>query len=177
MSALQTSFWWDRSDRPAHLEAVIFSLDALLADPRADERLLAEAVWDLHCDGIRVAVVTAGHWPAVLRPLRELLGDGAVEVLVTGDEVSRPKPDPEVYRHALWQLGVRAVDAIAVEDSAAGLRAAVAAGLTTVVVTTERSAGDDFTGAAAVLSGREASEQLSVHGCRRMQLGSPRLSA
>jgi beta-phosphoglucomutase-like phosphatase (HAD superfamily) len=177
MSALRTSFWWDRSDRPAHLEAVIFSLDALLADPRADERLLAEAVWDLHCAGIRVAVVTAGHWPAVHQPLRELLGDGAVEVLVTGDEVSRPKPDPEVYRHALWQLGVRAADAMAIEDSSAGLQAAVAAGLTTVVVTTEGCAGDDFSAAAAVLSGREAAEQLSVHSCRRLLLGSQRLTA
>jgi beta-phosphoglucomutase-like phosphatase (HAD superfamily) len=69
------------------------------------------------------------------------------------------------------------VDAIAVEDSASGLRAAVAAGLTTVVVTTETSAADDYTGAAAVLSGHEASEQLSVHGCRRMLLGSQRLTA
>ena len=177
MSAVQTSFWWDRSDRPAHLEAVIFSLDALLADPRADERLLAEAIWDLHCAGIRVAVVTEGHWPAVHRPLRELLGDGAVEVLVTGDEVNRPKPDPEVYQHALWQLGVRAADAMAVEDSAPGLRAALAAGLTTVVVTTERSANENFTGAAAVLSGRETSDRLSVQGCRRMLLGSQRLTA
>ncbi len=174
---LDKSFWWEKSDRPAQLEAVIFSVDALLADPRADERQLAEAVWDLHCAGIRVAVVTAGHWPAVHLPLRELLGDGAVEVLVTGDEVGRPKPDPEVYRHALWQLGVRAVDAMAIEDSAPGLRAAVAAGLTTVVVTTEGCAGDDFTGAAAVLSGQQASEGISVHGCRRMLLGSQRLSA
>ena len=177
MSALPTSFWWDRSDRPAHLEAVIFSLDALLADARADAHLLAEAVWDLHCSGIRVAVITGGHWPAVHRPVRELLGDGAVEVLVTGDEVSRPKPDPEVYRHALWQLGVRAADAMAIEDSAPGLRAALAASLTTVVITTEASAGEDFNGAAAVLSGHEASEQLSVHGCRRLLLGSQRISA
>ena len=177
MNALPTSFWWDRSDRPAHLEAVIFSLDALLADSRADAHLLAEAVWDLHCSGIRVAVITGGHWPAVHRPVRELLGDGAVEVLVTGDEVSRPKPDPEGYRHALWQLGVRAADAMAIEDSAPGLHAAVAAGLTTVVITTEASAGEDFNGAAAVLSGRDASEQLSVQGCRRMLLGSQRLSA
>ncbi len=177
MNALQPSFWWNRSDRPAHLEAVIFSLDALLADSRADEKLLSDAVWDLHCAGIRVAVVTAGHWPAVNRAVRDLLGDGAVEVLVTGDEVSRPKPDPEVYRHALWQLGIRAVDAIAVEDSADGLGAAVAAGVTTVVITTEDSAGHDYAGAAAVLSGEEAAEQLSVHGCRRMLLGSQRLSA
>ena len=173
----QTPHWWNPTERPAHLEAVIVSIDALLADPRADERLLADAVWDLHCAGIRVAVVTAGHWPAVHRQVRELFGDGAVEVLVTGDEVNRPKPDPEAYQHALWQLGVRAADAVAVEDSAPGLRAAVAAGLTTVVVTAERSAGAEFTGAAAVLSGHDAAEQLSVHGCRRLLFGSQRLSA
>ncbi len=176
MSALRAPFWSDRTDRPAHLEAVIFSLDALLADPSTDERPLADAVWDLHTAGIRVAAVTARHWPAVHRPLRDLLGDGAVEVLVTRDEVSRPKPDSEVYRHALWQLGIRAVDALAVEDSALGLRAAVGAGLTTVVVT-DRLALDDFSGATAVLTGCQAAEQLSVQGCRRMLLGSQRLSA
>ena len=177
MITLQTSHWRNHTERPARLEAVIVSIDRLLADPRADARLLADAVWDLHCAGIRVAVVTSGHWTVVHRKVRELLGDGAVEVLVTGDEVNRPKPDPEAYQRALWQMGVRAVDAMAVEDSAPGLRAAVAAGLTTVVVTTERSAGDDFSGAAAVLSGHEASEQLSVHGCRRLLLGSQRLTA
>lgn len=158
------------------MEAVIFSLDALLADSRADGRLLSEAVWDLHCAGIRVAVVTDGHWPAVHRTIRDLLGDGAVEVLVTGDEVTAPPstepgPDPEIYQHALWQLGIRAVDAIAVADSAVGLRAAVAAGLTTVVVTHGNTAAEDLSGAAAVLSGRAVTEELSVHGCRRM-LGS-----
>ena len=173
----QTSHWWDAAERPARLEAVIVSVDGLLADPRADERLLSEAVWDLHCAGIRVAVVTAGHWPAVNRKVRELFGDGAVEVLVTGDEVNQPKPDPEAYQHALWQLGVRAADAMAVEDSVPGLQAALAAGLTTVVVTAQRSVRDDFSGAAAVLSGHEASEQLSVHGCRRLLLGSQRLTA
>jgi len=176
MSALLTPFWWDRSDRPADLEAVIFSVDALLADPFADERPLADAVWDLHCAGIRVAAVCTGRWTAVHRPLRGLLGDGAVEVLVTSDEVSRPKPDPAVYRHALWQLGIRAVDALAVEDSSLGLRAAVGAGLTSVVVT-DRSALDDFSGAAAVLTSAQMPGQLSAPGCRGLLLGSQRLSA
>lgn len=174
MSALRNSFWWDRADRSPHLEAVIISLDAVLADPRADERPLAEAVWDLHCSGIRVAAVTGGPWQSVQRPVRDMLGDGAVEVLVTRDEVARPKPDPEVYRHALWQLGVRAADAIAVEDSAPGLRAAVGAGLTTVVVTTTRTAGNDFAGAAAVFPGYGS---LSETRCRGLVLGAQRLSA
>jgi beta-phosphoglucomutase-like phosphatase (HAD superfamily) len=175
MSTLLTPFWWDRSDRPAHLEAVIFSVDALLAG-QADERLLAHAVWDLHSAGIRIAAVTRGRWPAVYQPLRGLLGDGAVEVLVTADEVNRPKPEPDVYRHALWQLGVRPVDALAVEDSALGLRAAVGAGLTTVVVT-DRATLADFSGAAAVLTSAAASDQLSVAGCRSLLLGAQRLSA
>jgi beta-phosphoglucomutase-like phosphatase (HAD superfamily) len=174
MSELRTPFWWDRSDRPAQLEAVIFSVDAVLAHPRADERLFADAVWNLHCAGIRVVAITAAHWPDVRRPLRELLGDGAVEVLVTGDDVSRPKPHPEVYRLALWQLGIRAADAVAVEDSVAGLRAALAAGLTTVVVT-DRVA--DYSGATAVLTSAQAVEHLSVQGCRRMLDDSHRLSA
>jgi len=174
MNALGAPIWWDRTDRPAHLEAVIFSVDALLADQHADQRLLADAVWDLLCAGIRVAAVTAGHWRSVHQPLRELLGDGAIEVLVTRDEVSRPKPDPEVYRHALWQLGIRAADALAVEDSAPGLRAAAGAGLTTVVVT-DRLA--DFSGAEAVLTSHQAAEQLSVLGCRGMLLGTRRLTA
>lgn len=176
MSALRTPFWWDRSDRPAHLEAVIVSVDALLTDPRAGERVLADAVWDLHSAGIRVAAVTSGDWQTVHRPLRDLLGDGAVEILVTSDEVSRPRPDPEIYRHALWQLGVRAADTLAVEDSALGLRAAAGAGLTTVVVTARSTLGD-FSGAAAVLTAGQASEHLTVQGCRGMLLDAQRLTA
>ncbi len=51
------------------------------------------------------------------------------DTLVTADDVVRTKPDPEGYRLALTRLGVRAADALAVEDSPAGLRAAVAAGI------------------------------------------------
>jgi len=171
MNAPQTSFWWNRADEPTSLQAVIFSIDALLADPRADEHVITEAVWDLHCAGIRVAVVTTGRWAEVRRAVRDIFGDGAVEVLVTGDEVSRPKPDPEVYLNALWQMGIRAADALAVEDCAAGLHAALAAGLATMVVTTDRTNHQDFTGAAAVLDGHGASEQMSSQNCRQVWAG------
>lgn len=181
------SFWWDRAGRAPigvpGLEAVIFSLDGVLADPRADQDLFAELVWDLHCADIRVAVATARRGLAVHRSVRELLGDGAVEIVITGDEVSLPKPDPQVYHHALWELGIRAENALAVEDSAIGLRAALAAGLATVVITTEHTSADDFTGAAAVMPGYDGPAPLSVHRCRglleRWVIGhrSPALSA
>ena len=175
-----TSFWWDRGrcarpEIPA-LEAVIFSLDGVLGDARLDAELFRESVWTLHCAGVQVAIVTAAHRRRIQRPVRELLGDGAVAVMITGDEVGRGKPDPEVYRQALGELGVRAANAMAVEDSADGLRAALGAGLATIVVTTELTRDDDFTGATAVLPGYDGPEPLSAHRCRRL-LGGRRLTA
>ncbi len=170
MATTSTSFWWDRAGRAPigvpGLEVVIFSLDGVLTDARADHGLFARLVWDLHCAGIRVAVTTARRGIAVHQSVRELLGDGAVEVVITADDVPSHR---EIYHHALWELGVRAEHALAVEDSADGLRAALAAGLATVVVTTERTRDDDFTGAVAVFAGYDGPESLSVHGCRRLR--------
>lgn len=166
-------FWWDRAGRNRaevpDLQAVIFSLDAALSDADGDSTVFSELVWDLHCSGVRIAVVTQRCGSAVHRSVRDLLGDGAVEVMITGDEVGRPKPDPEVYHLALWELGVRAEHAMAVEDSAEGLCAALGAGLATVVVSTGNTGNDAFTGAAAVLSGYDGPEALSVHDCRRLR--------
>jgi HAD superfamily hydrolase (TIGR01509 family) len=48
--------------------------------------------------------------------------------LVTSEDVSRGKPDPEIYRTASARLGVDPVRVLVLEDSAAGLQAARAAG-------------------------------------------------
>ncbi|MFN7830875.1 MAG: HAD family hydrolase, partial [Bacteroidota bacterium] len=43
-----------------------------------------------------------------------------------------PKPHPDVYIHALEQLGLKPHEALAVEDSPTGVKAAKGAGLFTV---------------------------------------------
>jgi len=50
------------------------------------------------------------------------------------DNVRRTKPDPELYLAALYALGLRAEQAVALEDSPNGIRAAVRAGLFCVAV-------------------------------------------
>ena len=69
----------------------------------------------------------------------------------TGEDVSVKKPDPEVYRLVLDDLGVRASESIAFEDSANGLRAAKALGIPTLVTPGIYTSKDDFTGADCVL--------------------------
>lgn len=167
------SFWWDRA-RCAHadvpeLEAVIFAVDAVLVESDRDGHLFRDLVWGLHCAGIRVAVVSADRGVLVERLVRDLVGDGVVEIMITGDDVTRPKPDPEVYERALHELGVHGVNAMVVEHSAEGLRAALGADLMTVVVVGEYAADQDFTGAAAVLPGFAGPQPLTVNLCRRLR--------
>ena len=58
----------------------------------------------------------------------------AFEVIVTSDDVEHAKPAPDIYRLACERLGVDPADAIALEDSASGVAAAKAAGLTVIAV-------------------------------------------
>lgn len=66
-----------------------------------------------------------------------LHGVGAAElftVSVAGDEVDNGKPAPDPYRRAAAGLGVDPRDCVAIEDSAAGLASAAAAGMRTIGV-------------------------------------------
>lgn len=49
--------------------------------------------------------------------------------LYSGQALGRPKPAPDLYLHAAARLGVAPQDCIVIEDSAAGARAARAAGM------------------------------------------------
>ncbi|GAA3894786.1 HAD family hydrolase [Leifsonia kafniensis] len=69
-----------------------------------------------------------------------------------GDRVTAKKPAPDIYLLALHELGVDADDALVIEDSENGLRAALAAGLLTVVTVSGYTAEENFDGAALVVS-------------------------
>ena len=75
-----------------------------------------------------------------------------VDLIAGSEAVERKKPAPDVYLWALDRLGLAAGNCVAIEDSNLGLRAALAAGLTTVVTVSDYTAEDDFTGASAVVS-------------------------
>lgn len=112
-------------------------------------RLLREA----HAAGVRIAIATTAARQgveAVLRPQTELWA--TIDLIAASENAARKKPAPDVYLWALDQLGLDAAACVAVEDSGLGLRAALAAHLTTLVTVSDYTAGDDFTGAAAVVT-------------------------
>ena len=126
---------------------------------------LIDLVTSLFVAGIDVAVVSTGARSWVEPLVRQLIGDGLAATVVSRDDLTVVGPDPDVYGHALWELGLPPEHALAVESSAAGLSAATAAKLTTLVVTTPYTAGQDFTGAEAVRHRYDEPQPLRASGC------------
>jgi beta-phosphoglucomutase len=88
---------------------------------------------------MRLGVVTNAPRLNLTHMLQALGLESRFPVQISGEEVARAKPDPLPYLIAMEQLGVRANEAVAFEDSPSGLRAAKAAGLYTFGVLTGQS--------------------------------------
>jgi beta-phosphoglucomutase-like phosphatase (HAD superfamily) len=64
--------------------------------------------------------------------------------------VSQPKPSPDIYAKALWELGIQAQNCVAVEDTETSMQAALAAGIRCIAFLGEFATAQDFTDAALV---------------------------
>jgi phosphoglycolate phosphatase-like HAD superfamily hydrolase len=153
------TFWWDRA-RPIDadllpLSAVIFDVDALAdvdddGDPVPKDGLI-DLVMGLFGAGIWVVVVSTRRRECTQALIHQLIGHGVIETLVTADDVADSDDETELYRLALWELGIPAQSALAFEGCARGARAAIDAGLPTLVV------ADGYTDG-----------QASAEDCRRL---------
>jgi HAD superfamily hydrolase (TIGR01509 family) len=92
-----------------------------------------ELLRQLRDQGVKTALVTMS-----IRSMAEQVVSNipfeAFDLLVTGDEVSRPKPHPEPYLKAADELGVSITECVAIEDSVTGVTSAAASGAATIAV-------------------------------------------
>lgn len=95
----------------------------------------ADLVASVRAAGVPTALVTSTRRALVDVALRS--SGASFDAVVCGDEVARPKPDPEPYRLAAGLLGVDPARCVAVEDSVAGATSAEAAGCAVLVVPSE----------------------------------------
>jgi HAD superfamily hydrolase (TIGR01509 family) len=83
---------------------------------------------------LRLGLASSSNRP-VIDLVLELTGlADAFEATVSSEEVGRGKPAPDVYLEALRRLGVGGSEAVAIEDSHSGIRAAHAAGMRVVAI-------------------------------------------
>jgi HAD superfamily hydrolase (TIGR01509 family) len=82
----------------------------------------------LRKEGYRLAVCSNSIRESLEMMVRQSGVAEYFEFLVSNEDVTRPKPDPEIYTTAMTRMGVTASDALIVEDSPHGLEAARRAG-------------------------------------------------
>jgi HAD superfamily hydrolase (TIGR01509 family) len=83
--------------------------------------------------GVPRGLVTMSYRPLAEAVLAALPAD-TFQAVVTGDEVTRAKPDPEPYLTACDRLGVEPRGCVVVEDSPSGVGSGLAAGCAVIAV-------------------------------------------
>jgi HAD superfamily hydrolase (TIGR01509 family) len=73
------------------------------------------------------------------------------DFILTREDYTLSKPDPEPYRLALKRSGCRPEECLVVEDSERGLQAALAAGVRCIVIPNDLTRGGAFAGAWRIL--------------------------
>ena len=95
---------------------------------------LFELIDALDSRGMKRAVASSGVRPYVEAVLGAIGVARRFEVVVTGDDVARGKPAPDVFLRAAERLGVRPPACLALEDAPNGIAATKAAGMRCVAV-------------------------------------------
>jgi HAD superfamily hydrolase (TIGR01509 family) len=129
-----------------------------------------DIILSAHKQGLLLAIATTTSPVNIAVLLRNAIGPDWKELFLVIEDAStapKKKPHPQVYVQTLARLGLAADNCLALEDSFNGLRAAVAAGIKTIVTPNNFTAHHDFSGALRVLPHLEgvSVEQLQIlHG-------------
>ena len=155
----------EHHDLPQPLEELVLERRGVYARLIETEELpVLPGFWELSREarrrGLKQAVVSSSMRPQVEVPLRRLLEHHPecrdphqyFDAIVTGDDVQHTKPAPDIYLLALERLGLPAQEAVAFEDTPAGVTSAASAGITVYAVPNQYTRELEFPGARGVLS-------------------------
>ena len=91
--------------------------------------------------GIKTALATSADAVKMRGNLHEIrIPPDSFDVIVTGDDVARKKPDPQIFQLAAARLELDPRDTLVIEDAQSGIRAAKAAGAVALGITSSFSA-------------------------------------
>jgi beta-phosphoglucomutase len=101
--------------------------------------------------GLKSAVATSADRVKMEGNLREIkLSPADFDAIITGDDVAKKKPDPEIFLLAARRIDVPPAECLVIEDAPNGIRAAKAAGcrclglMSSFAEPTLREAGADY---------------------------------
>lgn len=84
--------------------------------------------------GIPIAIASSSNLDVIISNLNAANIHTPFNCIVSGDDVKKGKPDPEIFELAAMRLGIPSFNCIVLEDSDIGIAAATAAGMFAIMV-------------------------------------------
>lgn len=125
----------------AYVQVRMKIYDEMLADPATLREHLCPYNLDLlkwaRQNGFKTGLATMSACEETNRVLESLGIRSEFDFIATADDITNGKPDPEVYLLVARQLRAEPSECLVIEDSATGVRAALAAGAWCIAVTSD----------------------------------------
>lgn len=116
---------------------------------------ITELMWNLHRNGMKLIIASSSSAAAIESVMEHLKIREIFDGYISGMNMKRPKPAPDIFLAAAKQLGVEPSECIVIEDSYHGATAAAAAGITCIGFFNPNSGKQDLSKAAMLIEGFE----------------------
>ena len=106
--------------------------------------------------GLKIAIGSSSNREYIEIALSNFGFADYFDLIVSGRDVAHGKPAPDIYQKVARDLGVSPENCVVLEDTATGVRAAIAAQMKEIAIPNAYTAGNDFSDADIVLSSLDA---------------------
>ena len=134
MRAVLRRFYGENCDTDAIIAALHAQAEIAFQAPPPKKPGLDELIAYLEAQHIPMVVASSSRMASILRHLNNWHMTDHFKALISGEQFSASKPDPEIFLRAAEALGTVPGRTLVLEDSYNGVRAGAAGGFVTVMV-------------------------------------------
>ncbi len=126
--------YYPEIDAQAFIQSVVARVEELEKDSVPEKPGMREILAYFHEKGVKMAVASSSRREAIVQNLRAAGIEHYFETVVSGTDVARGKPEPDIFLLAARKLGLAPEDCYVFEDAVNGTRAGIAAGCAVVMI-------------------------------------------
>lgn len=130
-------------------EVIMFKLLEQRTEPTKG---IIDLIKNLRQQGFKLGIATSGHRKLAHYYLNRLGLESFFDTIVCAEDITRSKPDPEIFLKAASRLGVDPAECVVIEDSKLGIEAAAKAGMKRIGYRNPNSGNQDLSKADFIVS-------------------------
>lgn len=135
--AFMTAVGIDDDQMRNHIKELKTALYPSFFEKLLPNKALIDFLLTLRTSGVKIAIASTARKENLMNVLHYLGLEESFDLIMAGVNVSKGKPDPEIYTLTMSRLGVSPDEVLIFEDSQVGLQAAEASGAKYIKITEE----------------------------------------